>query len=92
MKIFLILTQIIYTVMLLPWIVILELSFMVFDNGISLWGIGLMLAVGLYPVAVVVCSTLAWVFLKKLKPPYLITINLIPAIWILTFIYIIFFS
>jgi len=90
MKVFLIISQIIYAVMLLPWIVILGLSVMVFDNGISLWGVGLMTAIGLYPLAVIVCSILAWLLLKKLKPAFITIINLVPAIWIVTFLFVIY--
>jgi len=88
MKVFLIISQIIYAVMLLPWIVILGLSVMVFDNGISLWEVGLMTVIGLYPLAVIVCSILAWLLLKKLKPVFITLINLVPAIWIVTFLFV----
>ena len=90
MKIFLIISQIIYAALLLPWLFILGISFMVFDNGVSLWGVGLMIAIGLYPVAFIVSSTLSWLLLKKIKQVYLTIINLIPAIWIVTFLSVIY--
>ena len=90
MRLFLIFVQSIYAIMLLPWFLIWGLSFMVFDNGVSLWGIGIMIAVTLYPIAVVGCSILSWVNLKKIKPIYIIVINFVPAIWIIFFVVVIF--
>lgn len=90
MRLFLIIIQSFYAVMLLPWFLIWGLSFMVFDSGISLWGIGIMIAVTLYPIAVVVCSILSWVKRKKIKPVYITVINLVPAIWIIFFAVVIF--
>jgi len=90
MKLLLIIIQSVYSIMLLPWYFIWGLSFMVFDSGISLWGIGIMISVTLYPVAAVGCSILSWIFLKKIKPLYIIKINFVPAIWIIAFAIVLF--
>jgi hypothetical protein len=90
MKLFLIIVQSFYSIMLLPWFFVWGLSFMVFDNGISLWGIGIVIIVSLYPVAVTVCSILSWVYRKMVKPIYIVFINLVPLLWIIAFAVIIF--
>ncbi len=90
MKLFLIIVQVLYSIMLVPWFLIWGLSFMVFDSGISFWGIGIMIAVTLYPVTVAGCSILSWVYLKKIKPVYTILINCVPSIWIISIAIVVF--
>lgn len=67
MKFYLVIIQVLYLLSLIPWFVIWGLSFMVFDNGISAWGISIMIIVSLYPVAVVICSILSWFFRVRFK-------------------------
>ncbi|PAD72613.1 hypothetical protein [Paenibacillus campinasensis] len=52
MKLFLFISQSIYALMLVPWLIVWGVSFMVFDSGLSLWGVGIMIMVTLYPIAV----------------------------------------
>lgn len=84
MKIYLIIIQAFYVVTLLPWFIIWGLSFMVFDNGFSIWGISIMIVVSLYPIAVVICSILPWVFKKRLKSLTIFFISSIPLLWVIT--------
>lgn len=81
MKKFLILSQILYVLCLIPWLVIWGLSFMSFDNGFSWANITFVLSISLYPVAVILCSLLAWA-LRIRKKRAAIIINLIPMIWV----------
>ncbi|MEK3732080.1 hypothetical protein MKX64_06450 [Paenibacillus sp. FSL M8-0334] len=90
MKLFLFISQSIYALMLVPWFIVWGVSFMVFDSGYSLWGVGIMIMVTLYPIAVAVCSLLSWIYVKKMRPLSIVAINLVPSIWIMAFALIIF--
>lgn len=90
MKLFLFISQSIYALMLVPWFIVWGVSFMVFDSGYSLWGVGIMIMVTLYPIAVAVCSLLSWIYVKKMRPLSIVAINLVPSIWIMAFVLIIF--
>ncbi|PAK51091.1 hypothetical protein [Paenibacillus sp. 7541] len=90
MKLFLFISQSIYALMLVPWLIVWGVSFMVFDSGLSLWGVGIMIMVTLYPIAVAVCSLLSWIYVKKMRPLSIVAINLVPSIWIMAFVLIIF--
>lgn len=81
MKKFLILSQILYVLCLIPWLVIWGLSFMSFDNGFSWANITFVLSISLYPVAVILCTIMAWV-LRIRRQRAAIVINLIPMIWV----------
>jgi hypothetical protein len=85
MKFYLLVIQAFYLLSLIPWFIIWGLSFMVFDNGISAWGISIMIIVSLYPVAVVICSILSWLFKEKFKSITIFFISAIPLLWVITF-------
>jgi hypothetical protein len=85
MKLYLISIQAFYLISLIPWFLIWGLSFMVFDNGISAWGVSIMVIVSLYPVAVIICSILSWLFREKLKSLTIFFISSIPLLWVITF-------
>ncbi len=82
MKVYLIIIQGFYLLTLLPWFFIWGLSFMVFDNGISFWGISIMIVVSLYPVAVAICSILSWLLKEKVKSLNIFLISAIPLLWV----------
>ncbi|WP_391560828.1 hypothetical protein [Robertmurraya sp.] len=84
MKPFLIITQILYVLSLLPWFVIWGMSFMSFDAGIGFYNSLFVLIITLYPVAVIVSSILSWVFHRKRKKLSVI-LNLIPMVWVIAF-------
>jgi hypothetical protein len=84
MKFYLISIQAFYLISLIPWFLIWGLSFMVFDNGISAWGVSIMVIVSLYPVAVIICSILSWLFREKLKSLTIFFIRSIPLLWVIT--------
>jgi hypothetical protein len=84
MKLYLIISQVLYALSLVPWFAIWGLSFMSFDSGVNVYNISFVLAITLYPVAVIIGSILAWVFRKK-KKRFALIINLIPLLWIFTF-------
>ncbi|AYA78303.1 hypothetical protein DOE78_24465 [Bacillus sp. Y1] len=84
MKPFLMITQILYVLSLLPWFVIWGMSFMSFDAGIGFYNSLFVLIITLYPVAVIVSSILSWVFHRKRKKLSVI-LNLIPMVWVIAF-------
>ncbi|EAR67903.1 hypothetical protein B14911_14102 [Bacillus sp. NRRL B-14911] len=84
MKIFLIISQLIYVICLIPWFPIWGLSFMSFDSGIALGNSAFVIGIGLYPVAVIVCSILGWV-LRGRNKRLAIIFNSVPMIWIIGF-------
>ena len=81
MKIYLVGSQILYVLCLIPWFVIWGLSFMSFDQGFSVWNISFVLGIGLYPVAVLLCSILSWILHIQRKRTAII-INSIPMLWV----------
>jgi hypothetical protein len=84
MKLYLIISQILFALSLIPWFVIWGLSFMSFDSGVNLANSSFVIIISLYPVAVIVGSILAWVFRGK-KKRFAIMINLVPLLWIIAF-------
>ncbi|MGI8387427.1 hypothetical protein [Robertmurraya sp. P23] len=84
MKPFLIITQILYVLSLLPWFVIWGMSFMSFDAGIGFYNSLFVIIITLYPVAVIVSSILSWVFHRKRKKLSVI-LNLVPMVWVIAF-------
>lgn len=85
MKPYLIISQILYVLSLVPWFVIWGLSFMSFDGGVNLANGSFVLVISLFPFAVIAASILAWVFRVK-KPRFAIMINLVPMLWIIAFL------
>jgi hypothetical protein len=85
MILYLLIIQVFYLVTLIPWFVIWGLSTMVFDAGVTAWGISIMIIVSLYPIAVVACSILSWVFRKKWKSLNIYIISAIPLLWVVAF-------
>lgn len=85
MKLYLIISQILYVLLLGPWYVIWGLSFMSFDSGLNAANVSFILVISMYPVTVIIGSILAWFFRKK-KKRFAILINLLPTLWIIAFI------
>jgi hypothetical protein len=85
MRMFLIISQIFYLISIIPWFVIWGLSFMSFDGGVTFSNGVYVLVITLYPIAVIICSILSWVFRVKRKRLSLI-FNLIPLIWVISFL------
>jgi hypothetical protein len=82
MKAYLISTQIFYVMCLVPWFLIWGITFMGFANGINWFGVMVTGGIGLYPIAIIVCSILAWKFRIRRKRTASI-VNLVPILWIL---------
>jgi hypothetical protein len=82
MKAFLIASQIFYVLCLIPWFLIWGITFMGFASGINWFSVMLTGGIGLYPVAVIVCSILAWKVRIRRKRTASI-VNLVPMLWIL---------
>ncbi len=59
---------------------------MSFDNGIALGNTLFVLTIGLYPIAVLTCSVIAWFLHVKMKLHRAsILVNLVPMLWIVGF-------
>ena len=82
MKLFLVLSLLFYLTSLVFWLPIWGLSFMAFDQGIALWNSLFVLTIGAYPLAVIICSILAWVYHNK-KRRKAVIVNLIPMLWVI---------
>jgi len=85
MRLFLIVSQILYLGSLIPWFIIWAMSFMSFDGGVNVSNVSFVLGISLYPIAVIACSILAWVFRVKRKRQSLV-VNLIPLLWVISFL------
>jgi hypothetical protein len=85
MRLFLIISQILYILSFIPWFVIWTMSFMSFDSGVSLSNVVFVLVITLYPISVITCSILSWLFRVKRKRLSLI-IDLIPMLWVISFL------
>ncbi|WP_257967986.1 hypothetical protein [Peribacillus deserti] len=57
---------------------------MSFDNGVYIGNSAFVLAIGAYPLAVVICSILAWWLRGRSKRKAAI-VNLIPMLWIVAY-------
>ncbi|WP_276358341.1 hypothetical protein [Cohnella caldifontis] len=82
MKTFLVISQFLYALCIIPWLLIWGISFMSFDQGFSWFGVALVTGVGIYPIAAVISSILAWI-LRKRRKRLAILFNFIPLLWIL---------
>ena len=80
MRPYLIVSQAIYLLALIPWLFVIIMSPMAFDAGFSTWNLSLVAILIAYPIAVIVCSLVAWILHRKhaRTSAYL---NLIPALW-----------
>lgn len=85
MKAYLIISQILFLVSLLPWYVIWMMSFMSFDSGVGVGNSAFVMAITLYPVAIILCSLIAWK-IRGSKRRAAVLINLIPLLWVVVFI------
>lgn len=85
MIIFLIISEVIYVASLLPWLIMFGLSFMSFDAGFGFANIAFVGGIALYPLAVIICSILGWVYRLR-KKRIAIIIHCIPMIWIISFL------
>lgn len=81
MRTYLVISQILYVICLLPWLVVFGMSFMSFDNGINWANSAFVIGIGAYPLFVIICSIVAWIYRKR-KKKLAITVNLIPMLWV----------
>ncbi|MWC29356.1 hypothetical protein [Paenibacillus sp. MMS18-CY102] len=80
MKIFLAISQIIYVISFLPWLLVFGMSFMSFDQGFGVWNVSFVGGIALYPVAVIAGAILGWILHKRSKRAAIIW-NLVPLLW-----------
>jgi len=84
MKPYLIVSQVLYAICLLPWFFVWAMSVMVFDQGIHYWNTLYFVLVTVFPIVALVSSVLAWVFRKR-RPRAAATVNSLPLVWIVSF-------
>lgn len=82
MKTYLVISQIIYTCALAPWLIIWAMSTMVFDSGIHLSNSFFFILITIYPLALLACGITAWV-IRNRRRRTAILVNLIPSLWII---------
>ncbi|SOC43275.1 hypothetical protein [Ureibacillus acetophenoni] len=84
MKLYLIATQSIYFVSLIPWLFFWVLAFILIMHDPTSQNTLYFMIITLYPVAVIICTIIAWYFHIN-KRSISIAINLIPAIWLIIY-------
>jgi hypothetical protein len=82
LKTYLVITQIVYLLFMIPWLFAWGISFMSFDQGFHWSNVAFVAGIGIYPIAAIVCSIFAWRFRKRSQRAAII-LNLMPMIWIL---------
>ncbi|MFD2615326.1 hypothetical protein [Paenibacillus gansuensis] len=82
MKRIFIITQAFYVLCLVPWMGVFGLSFMGFDSGFHWQAVAFVTIIGLFPVAVILCSIAAWM-LRVRKRRAALLLNFIPMLWII---------
>lgn len=86
MKAFLVITQLFYALSLIYWLIFWAMSAMMFDGGVYVWNSLLYFVITVYPVAILVCSIVAWV--QHARKPRMATIfNLIPMLWVIVYLF-----
>ena len=80
MRPYLIVSQAIYLLAFIPWSFLIIMSPMAFDAGVSTWNISLVAILIAYPIAVIVCSLVAWMLHRK-HARTSAYVNIIPALW-----------
>lgn len=90
----LLISQFIFVLLVIPWLLIALMSFMIFDSSESLtavWPAGLIVFVWAYPVGLIVGIALSWILYHRRRFKGAVWCNFIPLIWVLPAIYITFF-
>lgn len=84
MKLFLIISQVVYGLFLTLWFSFWALSAMLFDKGASATAISLFSIITAYPVAAVACAIIAWILYRKKKRKGALVVNLVPSLWVIS--------
>lgn len=82
MKLYLIAIQMLYYLVLLPWIYFWGKALVLTMHVPTPQNTILLSLAGLYPIAVIVCTIVSW-YLHLDKRSVSIAVNLIPAIWLI---------
>ena len=87
MRLYLIATQIVFYVAIIPWVFLWLMAFVLIMHSASTQNIVIFSLTSIYPVVLIVCTIFAWYFHMN-KKSVSIAINLIPAIWwIIIYVY-----
>ncbi|CAI6085264.1 hypothetical protein [Cohnella sp. JJ-181] len=90
----LLVSQFIFVLLVIPWLIVALMSFMIFDSPDSVetaWPIAVVVFVWAYPLGLIVSIALSWVLYHKRKFRGAVWCNFIPLIWLLPAVYVTFF-
>ncbi|MCM3746959.1 glycoside hydrolase family 31 protein [Paenibacillus pasadenensis] len=79
-KAWLVILQVIGAVCLVPWLVVIGLSFMAFDSGFSWFAVMLVAVIGSYPVVWLGGVISSWLLYKR-QPKLALTLSGMPLLW-----------
>nr|WP_106782511.1 hypothetical protein [Lysinibacillus timonensis] len=85
MRLYLIATQIVYFVTLIPWLILWAMAFIVISHASDMENAMLFSFLSIYPVVVIASSIIAWYFHSN-KPFISLVLGLIPSIWIVYYL------
>ncbi|GGG54484.1 hypothetical protein [Paenibacillus radicis (ex Gao et al. 2016)] len=92
-NLFLLLFQMAYTLTLLAWILVALTSFMLFDSPEALGDaatVAFFIYVWIYPLAMIGTVVFSWVLYHKRKFKAAVWVNLIPLLWIIPLVILIY--
>lgn len=82
LKPYLIVTQVVYVLALIPWSLVFIMSPMMFDAGVAVWNSITFGFIAAYPVALIISSILAWRLRRRARSAVVYFVGGIPALWI----------
>ncbi|MCY0887064.1 MAG: hypothetical protein OWQ59_01245 [Alicyclobacillaceae bacterium] len=80
MRAYLILLQVFYAVLFVPWWYALTIAPTMFNHGATSWAVHTSTAIVTYPLSVVACSLLSWIQFHR-WPRAVRWIILVPMLW-----------
>lgn len=83
LKLFLIISQIVYGLFLTLWFTFWAMSAMLFDAGVNRSAVVVFGVISAYPIAATACSIIAWVLYRKRHRNPALVVNLIPSLWVI---------
>ncbi|MDG0794684.1 hypothetical protein OMP38_30495 [Cohnella ginsengisoli] len=90
----LLVSQLIFVLLVVPWLIVALTSFMIFDSPDSVtaaWPIAIIVFVWAYPIALIVSIAVSWVLYHKRKFKGALWWGFVPVIWVLVAVYVTFF-
>jgi uncharacterized membrane protein len=91
-KAWLIISQIIAALFLLPWVVVAGLSFMAFDSGVSTGAVVFVSIIVAYPIVAIVCGIIAWLLYRSHKDKAAVIVTSLFLIYPIMFVILVFIA